>query len=60
VQGDVDILAAYVAKALILNYDTDFDLGDVDSISHLTASLDQAMHELLMLCKALETGDATT
>ncbi len=60
VEGEGDILAAYVAKALILNYDTDPDLGDGGIISHLTAFLDQAMADLTMVCEALETGDATT
>ena len=60
VEGEGDILAACVAKALILNYNTYSDLGDGDIISHLIGFLDQAMDELMMVCKALETGNATT
>ena len=60
VEGEVDILAAFVAKTLIWNYDADSDLGDGDIISYLTAVLDQAMDDLTMVCKALKTGDVTT
>ena len=60
VEGEGDILAACVAKVLILNYNTYSDLGDGDIISHLIGFLDQAMDELMMVCKALETGNATT
>ena len=59
VEGEGDILAAYVAKTLILNYDVDYDLGDEDIISHLIAILDQGMDEVLMVCKALETARYT-
>jgi hypothetical protein len=59
VEGEGDILAAYIAKALIANYDTAPDLGDGGVISHLITLLDQAMADLMMVYKALETGDAT-
>jgi hypothetical protein len=60
VEGEGDILAAYVAQTLIMNYDTDLDLGDGGIISYLTALLDQAIADLTMVCEALETRDATT
>ena len=43
-----------------VGYDTELDLEDGGIISHLTALLDQAMADLMMVCEALETGDATT
>lgn len=60
VESEGDILAAFVAKTLIENYDTDPGLGDGGIISHLIAILDQAMTDLTLVCAALETGDATT
>jgi len=60
VEGEGDILAAYIAKALIANYSTDPDLGDGGIISHLITLLDQAIADLMMVCETLETGDATT
>jgi hypothetical protein len=60
VEGEGDSLAAYIAKALIENYDPDPDCGDGGIISHLTAILDQAMADLTMVCEALETEDPTT
>lgn len=59
VEGEGDILASYIAKALIENYDSDPDLGDGGLISHLTAILEQAITDLTMVCEALETGDGT-
>jgi hypothetical protein len=60
VEGEGDILAAYIAKVLSMHYDTDPDLGDGGIILHLTALLDEAMADLIMVCEALETGDVTT
>lgn len=60
-ESEGDILAAYVAQALILNYDMapDLEEEDGDIISYLTGFIYQAITELMMVCKALETGDAT-
>jgi hypothetical protein len=55
VEGEGDILAEYVAKVLIEDYDPDPNLGDGGMISHLTAILDQAITDLTMVCDALET-----
>ncbi len=60
VEGEGDILAAYVAQTLISNYNMDSDLEDGNILSYLIGFLDQAMTDLMMVCKALETGDATT
>jgi hypothetical protein len=60
VQGEGDILAAYVAKTLIENAETDPDLGDGGRIAVLTALLDQAITDLARVCAALETREATT
>jgi hypothetical protein len=60
VDGEGDILAAYVAKTLIWNYDAASNLGDGDLVSYLAAVLDQAMDDITRVCKALETRDATT
>ncbi len=60
VEGAGDILAAFVARTLIENYDTDSNLGGSGIISHITALLDQAMTDLTLVCEALETGDTTT
>ena len=60
VEGEGDILAAFIAKTLIENYDAAPDLGDKDRIFYLIGILDQAMDDLTMVCKALEAGDATT
>jgi hypothetical protein len=59
VEGEGDILAAYVAKALIENAETEPDLGDGGRIAALTALLDQAITDLARVCAALETGEAT-
>jgi hypothetical protein len=55
VEGEGDILAAYIAKVLIEDYDADLDLGDGGMISHLTAILEQAIADLGMVCDALES-----
>jgi hypothetical protein len=55
VEGEGDILAAYVAKVLIEDYDPDPALGDGGIISHLTDILDQAITALNMVCDALES-----
>ena len=60
VEGEGDILAAFIAKTLIEDYDAEPDLGDRDRIFYLIGILDQAMDDLAMVCKALGTGDATT
>ena len=60
VEGEGDILAEYIAKVLIEDFNPDPDLGDLGLISHLTAILDQAIADLMMVCEALETEDATT
>ena len=57
VEGDGDILAAYVARTLIENDDHDPDRGDGGIIAHLTALLDQAIADLILVCEALETED---
>ena len=58
VDGDGDILAAYVAKTLIWNYDTASDVGDGNMVSYLTIVLGQAINDITRVCKALETRDA--
>ena len=58
VEGHGDIFAAYVAKTLVENYDPDHDLGDGGIIAHLTALLDHAIADLILVCEALETEDA--
>jgi len=60
VEGEGDILAAYVAQALISNYDMAPDLEDGHILSYLIGFLDQAMTDLMIVCKALETGDTAT
>ena len=60
VEGKGDILAEYVAKVLIEDFNPNPDLGDGAIISHLTAILDQAIADLMMVCEALETAEATT
>ena len=61
VEGEGDILAAFIAKTLIDNYNTEPDeLGGEDIIYYLTGMLNQAITDLAMVCQALETGDATT
>jgi len=60
VEGEGDILAEYVAKVLIEDFNPDPDLGDGAIISHLIAILDQAIADLTMVCEALETEGATT
>ena len=61
VEGEGDILAAFIAKILIDNYDTKPDeLGYEDIISYLTGILDQAITHLTMVYEALATGDITT
>ncbi len=59
VAGDGDILADYVAQTLIGNYNTSSSLDNRDIIYYLIGVLDQAMTEITMVCKALETGDDT-
>jgi hypothetical protein len=59
VEGEGDLLAAYVANALTAHAETAPDLGDGGRIAHLTASLDHAITDLTMVCAALETGEAT-
>ena len=59
VEGEGDILAAYVAQALISNYDMAPDLEDENIISYLSGFLGQAITDLMIVCKALETGDFT-
>jgi hypothetical protein len=54
VEGQGDILAAYVAKVLIEDFNPDPALGDGGRIAHLTAILDQAITDLTMVCDALE------
>jgi len=55
VEGEGDILAEYVAKVLIEDYNPDPDLGDGGMISHLTAILEQAIIDLGLVCEALES-----
>jgi hypothetical protein len=55
VEGEGDILAAYVAKVLIEDFNADPALGDGGQIAHLTAILDQAITDLTMVCDALES-----
>ena len=57
VDGEGDILAAYIAKVLIEDFPADPDLGDGGIIAHLTAILEQAIADLAMVCEALETGE---
>jgi hypothetical protein len=54
VEGEGDILAAYVAKVLIEDFNADPALGDGGQIAHLTAIVDQAITDLTMVCDALE------
>ena len=61
VEGEGDILAAFIAKTLIDNYDMEPDeLGYEGVISYLTGILDQAITDLTMVYEALATGDTTT
>ena len=60
VEGEGDILAAYVAQALISNYEMAPDLEDENLLSYLISFLGQAITDLMVVCKALETGDSTT
>jgi hypothetical protein len=55
VEGEGDILAAYVAKVLIEDFNPDAALGDGGQIAHLTAILEQAITDLTMVCEALES-----
>jgi hypothetical protein len=55
VEGEGDMLADYVAKVLIEDFNPDPDLGDGGIISHLTAILEQAITDLGMVCDALES-----
>ena len=55
VEGEGDILAAYVAKVLIEDFNPDPALGDGGQIAQLTAILDQAIADLTMVCDALES-----
>jgi hypothetical protein len=54
VEGEGDILAAYVAKVLIEDFNPDPALGDGGQIAHLTAILDQAITDLALVCEVLE------
>jgi hypothetical protein len=54
VEGEGDILAAYVAKVLIEDCNPDPALGDGGQIAHLTAILEHAITDLSMVCDALE------
>ena len=54
VEGEGDMLAAYVAKVLIEDFNPDPAFGDGGQIAHLTAILDQAITDLGMVCDALE------
>jgi hypothetical protein len=58
VEGKGDILAAYIAKVLIEDFNADPALGDGGQIAHLTAILQQAITDLSLVCEALETGEA--
>jgi len=61
VEAQGDILAAFVAKTLIVNYDTDpVELGGEGIICYLTGVLEQAIDDLTTVCRALANGDATT
>ena len=60
VEGEGDILAAFIARTLIENYNSDRSFGEGGLLSHLTAILDQAITDISMVCEALETGEATT
>ena len=55
VVGEGDILAAYVARVLIKDFNPDTALGDGGQIAHLTAILDQAITDLSLVCEALES-----
>lgn len=55
VEGEGDILAAYVVRVLIEDFTPDPDLGDGGVISHLTAILEQAITDLTLVCEALES-----
>ena len=54
VEGEGDILAAYVAKVLIEDFNADPDLDDGGQIAHLTTILEQAISDLYRVCDALE------
>lgn len=56
VEGEGDILAEYVAKVLIEDYDPDPALGDGGRIAHLTDILNQTITDLTMVCDALESN----
>lgn len=53
-EGEGDILAAYIAKVLIEDFNPDATLGDGGQIAHLTAILDQAITDLTLVCEVLE------
>jgi hypothetical protein len=55
VDGEGDVLAEYVAKVLIEDFNVDPALGDGGQIAHLTAILDQAITDLRMVGDALES-----
>jgi hypothetical protein len=59
VDGEGDMLAEYVAKVLIEDFNPDPALGDGGVIAHLTAILDQAITDLNMVCDALESYPST-
>ena len=58
VEGEGDILAAYIARVLIEDFPPDPDVGDGGIIVHLTGIFDQAIADLAAVCAALETKDA--
>jgi hypothetical protein len=55
VEGEGDILAAYIAKVLIEDFCADPGLGDAGVVFHLIAILDQASTDIEVVCDALET-----
>jgi hypothetical protein len=55
VDGEGDVLAEYVAKVLIEDFNPDSALGDGGQIAHLTAILEQAITDLSMVSDALES-----
>ena len=52
--GEGDMLAEYVAKVLIEDFNPD-RAGDGGTIAHLTDILDQAITDLNMVCDARST-----
>ena len=56
VDGEGDVLAEYIAKVLIEDFNPDPALGDGGQIAYLTAILDQAITDLNMVCDVLESN----